>query len=54
MGGPRGKFIKIHGRAQREAYYNTWEDLEGSVLKYMGGPGGKCIKIHGRAEREVH
>ena len=44
MGGPRGKFIKIHGRAERE----VWEDLEGSLLKYMGGPRGKFIKIHGR------
>ena len=54
MGGPGGKCIKIHGRAGREVYYNTWEDLEGSVLKYMGGPRGKCIKIHGRAGREVY
>ena len=54
MGGPRGKFIKIHGRAEREVYYNTWEDLEGSLLQYMGGPRGKFIKIHGRTEREVY
>ena len=54
MGGPRGKFIKIHGRAEREVYYNTWEGLEGSVLKYMGGPGGKVITIHGRTWREVY